>query len=71
MRKIHLPAVLTSVVVVLAFWTISSSLEADAQGNGASVTGKARFDGAAPKPARIDMSADPNCAKAHPTPAFS
>jgi hypothetical protein len=28
-----------------------------------------KFEGTAPKPSRIDMSADPNCAKAHPTPA--
>jgi plastocyanin len=31
--------------------------------------GTAKFSGVAPKPVRIDMSADPNCAKAHPTPA--
>jgi len=35
----------------------------------ASLTGVVKFNGTAPKPARIDMSADPNCAKAHPTPA--
>jgi plastocyanin len=35
----------------------------------ASLAGVVKFEGAAPKPARIDMSADPNCAKAHQTPA--
>lgn len=35
----------------------------------ASVAGVVKFEGAAPKPARIDMSADPYCVKAHPTPA--
>jgi plastocyanin len=34
-----------------------------------SLTGVVKFEGAAPKPSRIDMSADPYCAKAHSTPA--
>lgn len=33
-----------------------------------SLKGAAKFEGAAPKPSRIDMSADPLCAKAHTTP---
>jgi len=33
---------------------------------GASVTGVVKFKGTAEKPTRIDMSADPFCAKAHP-----
>jgi plastocyanin len=33
-----------------------------------SVTGIVKFEGTAPKPTRIDMSADPNCLKAHPSP---
>jgi plastocyanin len=36
---------------------------------GASVTGVVKFKGTAEKPTRIDMSADPFCAKAHATPA--
>lgn len=35
----------------------------------ASLTGVVKFDGVAPKGTRIDMSSDPNCAKAHSTPA--
>jgi plastocyanin len=35
----------------------------------ASVKGTVKFDGAAPKMAKIDMSQDPLCAKQHPTPA--
>ena len=35
----------------------------------ASLAGVVKFEGTAPKPSRIDMSSDPNCAKAHPTPA--
>lgn len=34
-----------------------------------SLKGTAKFQGTALKPTRIDMSADPNCEKAHPTPA--
>jgi plastocyanin len=33
-----------------------------------SLKGAVKFEGAAPKPSRIDMSADPLCAKAHTTP---
>jgi plastocyanin len=35
----------------------------------ASVKGAVKFEGAAPKGTRIDMSQDPLCAKQHPTPA--
>ncbi|HEY6339391.1 MAG TPA: carboxypeptidase regulatory-like domain-containing protein [Candidatus Sulfotelmatobacter sp.] len=35
----------------------------------ATLTGVVKFEGIAPKPSRIDMSADPLCAKAHATPA--
>jgi plastocyanin len=41
---------------------------ADAAAAG-SVKGTAKFEGSALKPTRIDMSSDPTCAKAHPTPA--
>jgi plastocyanin len=34
-----------------------------------SLKGTVKFEGTAPKPTRIDMSADPLCAKAHSTPA--
>ena len=37
----------------------------DTPQGGASVTGSVKFQGTAPKPTRIDMSADPFCAKAH------
>jgi plastocyanin len=35
----------------------------------ASLKGTVKFEGAPPKPSRIDMSQDPLCAKAHTTPA--
>lgn len=34
----------------------------------ATLSGVVKFQGIAPKPKNIDMSSDPNCAKAHPTP---
>jgi plastocyanin len=37
----------------------------------ATVTGKVSFSGSAPKPARIDMSAEPDCKGLHTTPAAS
>jgi plastocyanin len=37
--------------------------------SGASVTGVVKFKGIAAKPSRIDMSADPYCAQAHPSSA--
>jgi plastocyanin len=49
-------------VVMMAGW----AAPADAP---ASVKGTVKFDGPAPKMAKIDMSQDPLCAKAHPTPA--
>lgn len=39
-----------------------------AEGSG-TLTGQVKFEGTPPKPARINMSADPLCAKAHPNPA--
>jgi plastocyanin len=42
-----------------------------ATSGGASLRGVVRFEGAAPKPKLISMSADPSCAKQHPSPVFS
>ena len=53
---------------ITAYVPAVSAGPADAA-SGASLTGAVKFDGAALKPAQIDMSSDPNCAKAHPTPA--
>jgi len=39
--------------------------------NGATVTGKVAFDGAKPTMRTLDMSANPTCMKAHPTPVKS
>jgi plastocyanin len=42
-----------------------------ATSGGASLRGVVKFEGAAPKPKLISMSADPSCAKQHPSPVFS
>jgi hypothetical protein len=49
-------------VATIAGWTAPADTPA-------SVKGTVKFDGPAPKLAKIDMSQDPICAKAHPTPA--
>jgi len=49
-------------VATIAGWTAPPDTPA-------SVKGTVKFDGPAPKLAKIDMSQDPICAKAHPTPA--
>src|SRR5712671_4616857 len=37
----------------------------------ASVKGVVKFEGSVPKPKQISMSADPSCAKQHPSPVFT
>jgi plastocyanin len=41
------------------------------EANGGTVTGKVSFDGTAPTPKKIDMSANPVCMRAHPSSAPS
>jgi plastocyanin len=57
----------TLAVCFASYIPVVSAGPADA--SGASLTGAVKFEGSALKAARIDMSSDPNCAKAHPTPA--
>jgi len=38
---------------------------------GATLKGVVKFEGRAPKPSPVNMSADPSCAKQHPTPVLS
>ena len=69
MRRNYYLLILTMTVLALSVsgWVSAGLAEPDdAQ---ASLTGVVKFNGTAPKPARIDMSADPTCPKAHPTPA--
>ena len=60
-----------SVCVVAAFSVSAGMLPgvAGPAGTSVSVKGTVKFEGTAPKLARIDMSQDPLCTKAHPTPA--
>jgi plastocyanin len=67
--KYDLITFMAALVFVLAYQaTAGAAGPADAAA-GTSLKGTAKFEGSALKPARIDMSSDPNCAKAHPTPA--
>jgi hypothetical protein len=66
--KITYVLVVTLAVISLSLVAYIPAGAADAAGAG-SLKGTAKFEGSALKPARIDMSSDPNCAKAHPTPA--
>ena len=59
---------LTAAALVLSLAAYVPAGAADA-GGGGSLKGTAKIEGATLKPTRIDMSSDPNCAKAHPTPA--
>ena len=42
-----------------------------ADGSTGAIVGRVKFQGQLPQPARITMSADPSCAKLHPTPSVS
>src|SRR5579863_892557 len=64
--KITYVLVVTVAVIALSLAAYVPAGAADAAG---SLKGTAKFEGSALKPSRIDMSSDPNCAKAHPTPA--
>jgi hypothetical protein len=64
--KYVLVAIIAAFVLALAAHLPAGAADSAAAG---SVKGTAKFEGTALKPTRIDMSSDPNCAKAHPTPA--
>jgi len=69
MRRNYYLLILTMTVLALSVSGWVSAGLAEPDDAPASLTGVVKFNGTAPKPARIDMSADPTCAKAHPTPA--
>lgn len=69
MKSKYLVLLVPSVAVLLLLvGKPTSTVEAE---SGGSLTGTVKFTGTAPKPTKIDMSFDPNCAKAHPTPAVT
>src|SRR5579862_5319772 len=56
-------------VLALSFSGRVSAGPASPADSSSSLKGEVKFEGTAPKPTHIDMSADPLCAKAHSTPA--
>jgi len=67
MRTRYVLIVITAALALsLAAYVPAGAADAAAPG---SLKGIAKFEGATLKPARIDMSSDPNCAKSHSTPA--
>ncbi|MGA8428254.1 MAG: carboxypeptidase regulatory-like domain-containing protein [Candidatus Sulfotelmatobacter sp.] len=66
----HIAAFVLLVVSVITLCAAGRSAFIPAAG-GTSVTGVVKFKGTAPRPTRIDMSADPYCAKEHPSGATS
>jgi plastocyanin len=69
MQTKHILGVITIAFVLslTAYVPAGSAAPADAA-NAGSLKGTAKVEGATLKPTRIDMSSDPNCAKAHSTP---
>lgn len=74
-RDVKNKYVLFSMITVLtslisAHW-LAHTVTVAAEGSTESVTGVVKFQGAVLPPVRIDMSSDPNCLKAHPSPGTS
>ena len=69
--KLNSPAISACAIAVLAIspWLLSG--RASSADTPSSVKGTVKFEGAAPKPSRIDMSQDPICAKLHSTPVMT
>lgn len=68
MKNKYILFVLLFAISVLVLRKRAITVEAQ---SGVSLTGTVKFEGTLPKPTKIDMSFDPNCAKAHPTPAIT
>ncbi len=69
MKKNYFVLILTLITLALSGSGSAATGTASPADAGASLTGVVKFEGTAPKASRIDMSSDPYCAKAHPTPA--
>jgi plastocyanin len=73
MRKNYSPAIVATMTTIAVFTLCMTGAISSVFGrppdSGSSLKGEVKFEGTAPKPTHIDMSADPLCAKAHPTPA--
>ena len=73
-RSIILVVALTVIICISGGHTVSagsSSNSASSTTGKATVRGEVRFEGRAPEVARINMAADPICAKQHPTPVLT
>src|SRR5689334_20613959 len=58
-------------LVVLLFLMTRTAVRTVEAETGASLSGTVKFEGTPPTPTKINMSFDPNCAKAHPTAAVT
>lgn len=67
--KLMCAVISTCVLIMASFGGWMSSAWASPPDAPSSLKGTVKFQGSAPKPARIDMSQDPLCAKAHSGPA--
>ena len=68
MNKRYVPFAVAALLITLAAGHWLARTATVAAETSVSVTGMVKFEGTAPKPTRIDMSSDPNCAKSHPSP---
>jgi plastocyanin len=71
MKKAYLPTLFVAIscFLFINYLSVAAAGPVPDSAGSSSVAGAVKFTGVAPKPARIDMSFDPNCAKAHTTPA--
>jgi len=65
--KISFPSIVIALAALL-FFVVRTPVRTVAAESGGTLSGTVKFEGTPPKPTKIDMSFDPNCAKAHPTP---
>ena len=69
--RVTLGATLTLALSLFAQLANAGSPTSDTAGSGASVKGTVKFQGTEPAQKRINMAADPSCAKQHASPVFT
>jgi plastocyanin len=70
-KKLMSVLVLTFAVCISTPYALKAGSPPSTTTPGASVKGVVKFEGTAPKPKQISMSADPSCAKQHSSPVFT
>src|SRR5260370_32118001 len=70
-KKLMSVLVLTFAVCISTPYAVKAGSPPSTTTPGASVKGVVKFEGTAPKPKQISMSADPSCAKQHSSPVFT